>query len=285
MWCRDCRQDVRATTTSGEAKYCCPRCGQDLFAGVEEQGSGFGVQGSGPDAPHSDQSLPLDPLPDSISTSEARTKETDLFDACFNFDTWEMDEHLRHIQRVLGFEKGLARRRSAKARPEAARIDTAHAGLPLPGTPHLRAASDRNSAPIAAGRTGGGALSTFCLVSAGAMLVCGGVLLGESYWGSRPELWQIGLPITLVGQIVLVLGLLLRLNRLHHEQHAAAKKITSVDRELSRLRTATLRRESAHESVGGAFSTQNVHADPRSMLGDLETQLNRLARKIAEHAD
>jgi hypothetical protein len=196
-----------------------------------------------------------------------------------------MDEQLRHIQRVLGFEKGLARRRSAKTRPEAARIDSAHAELPLLGTPHLRATSDRKNASGSTVRTGGGALSTFCLVSAGAMLVCGGVLLGESFWGGRPVLWQIGLPIALVGQIVLVLGLLLRLNRLHREQYAVAKKITSVDRELGRLRTATLRRESAHESLGRVFSAQNANADPRSVLGELETQLDRLARKIAEHAD
>jgi hypothetical protein len=69
-------------------------------------------------------------------------------------------------------------------------------------------------------------------------------------------------------------------------QHAAAKKINSVDREDSRLRTATLRRESAHEFPGGNFAAQDAAvANPRSLLGDLETQLHRLARKIAEHAD
>jgi high-affinity Fe2+/Pb2+ permease len=152
--------------------------------------------------------------------------------------------------------------------------------LPRPGTPHTGATSGRKKTPAPTARSAGGILSTFCLVSATATLVCGGVLLGEALWGGRPELWQIGLPIALVGQVILVLGLLLRLNRLHH---AAAKKITAVDRELRHLKTATHRRESAHESLGGVFSTQNADdADPQSLLGDLKSQLNLLAKKIGQ---
>jgi hypothetical protein len=214
------------------------------------------------------------------------TVETDLFDECFNFDTWEMDEQLRHIQRVLGFEKDLARRRRTTARPATARIDPAHAGSPLHNSPHAAEPLSRiqTAAPLA--RSTGGVLSTFCLVSAAATLVCGGVLLGEALWGGRPELWQIGLPIALVGQVILVLGLLLRLNRLHHEHHTAAKRITAVDRELCRLKSATHRRESAHESLGGVFSAQNAEVpDPQSLLGDLKDQLNLLAQQIAKHAD
>jgi hypothetical protein len=261
MWCRVCQQDVPATTISGKAKHGCPRCGQDLLAGVSPQ-----------------------PV---IEQKKEASAILDSFGERFDFDTWEVDEQLRHIERVLQFEKSLARRRKALDCRRATRFDSAHDEAPRKFLPHSAASIHEKKPSAKPTRRTGGLFAASCLVLAVAMLVCGGVLLGGSIWGYYPELWHFGLPIALGGQIFLVAGLLLQLDRLHREHRSTVEKVTAVDKKLRVLKTQTTRMESARNPlIDGFHSPQDEYnANPQAILSDLKSRLELLANQFGPSID
>jgi hypothetical protein len=200
----------------------------------------------------------------------------------FDLASWEMDEELRHIERILQAEKNRPRRRRSVDPREAARLDPAHADKSPKNLSDTGASSpqNRNASPRSP-RTAGRIFSTLFLTIAAAMLVCGGVLWGWSMVEDRQDLWRFGLPIALGGQIALLIGMLLQLERFHREHHSTAEKITAVDRDLHDLKTTALRWESAQNPLAGAFYAHYASgANPQVLLGDLKSQLDLLASKI-----
>ena len=53
------------------------------------------------------------------------------------------------------------------------------------------------------------------------------------------NLWAVGTPIILAGQIVLILGLVLELDRIWRDNRWAAARLETVDEQLHDLKTAT----------------------------------------------
>jgi len=112
---------------------------------------------------------------------------------------------------------------------------------------------------------------------------CGGMLLGWSLVAGRDELWTLGLPIALGGQIGLLVGLVLQLDRLWHDSRHAAAKLDDVDQQLHELRTATTLLGTSHTSPASAFySHLSYGASPQLLLSDLKSQLDLLALRIAQ---
>ena len=111
--------------------------------------------------------------------------------------------------------------------------------------------------------------------------VCGGILLGWSVVSGRTELWNVGVPIALCGQIALLLGLILHLDRLWHDSRQAATKLDQVDQQLHELQTTTTMLSTGHNSPGSAFYSHLAGgAGPQILLSDLKSQLDLLAVKI-----
>ena len=63
--------------------------------------------------------------------------------------------------------------------------------------------------------------------------------MGWSMQTERQDLWAIGAPMILAGQIVLILGLVLQLDRTWRDGRWAAAKLETVDEELHDLQTTT----------------------------------------------
>jgi hypothetical protein len=111
---------------------------------------------------------------------------------------------------------------------------------------------------------------------------CGGMLLGWSVVAGRDELWTLGLPIALGGQIALLVGLMLQLDRLWHDSRHAAGKLDEVDEQLRELKTATTLLGTSHSSPASAFySHLSCGASPQLLLSDLKSQIDLLALRIA----
>lgn len=125
---------------------------------------------------------------------------------------------------------------------------------------------------------------TWGALSLGTMaFVCGGILLGWSLSSGRQELWTIGLPIALGGQIALLVGLVLQLDRLWHNSRHAAAKLQHVDEQLHDLKAATTLL-GTNASPGGAFYVHLANgAGPELLLSDLKAQLDLLALKMSEY--
>ena len=116
-----------------------------------------------------------------------------------------------------------------------------------------------------------------------ASFACGGILLGWSLATGRQELWNVGLPVALVGQIALLVGLVLQIDRLWHDNREAAAKLDDVDEQIHELKTTTML---LGTSQGPASATFYSHlaggAGPQLLLTDLKSQLDLLAMKIAQ---
>lgn len=198
------------------------------------------------------------------------------------YDGWELDEQLRDIERVLRADKATADQAEEVYRREAARFDLPHAGpaawhLPAvePGTQRTARAADRGAVL--------GAFTWLALSLGTASFVCGGILLGWSWATGRQELWTTGLPVALAGQVALLIGLVLQLDRLWHDNRAAADKLDNVDEQLSDLKAATTLLGTSQGPAASVFYSHFAGgAGPQLLLTDLKSQIDLLAMKIAQ---
>jgi hypothetical protein len=200
------------------------------------------------------------------------------------YDGWDLDEDLRHVERLLRSDQAGAQ---AAKDPSAKqfRLDGPHAG---PGGPHgspIRKSRPKERPVGALAPRQGSALSALAWIalSLGTMgFVCGGVLLGWSLAMGRPELWNIGLPAALGGQIVLLIGLIVQLDRLWHDSRKAAAKLDTVDEQIHALKTATTLLGTTHGPSGAFYAHWADGAGPQLLLSDLKSQLDLLAIKLGQ---
>jgi len=199
------------------------------------------------------------------------------------YDGWELDEQLRHVERVLAGGKGCGRPVTAAYQQEVARLDPPHDG---PSARHLPPAHKPTctSKPKTAKSHPVLATLTWAALSLGTMtFACGGMLVGWSVVSGRSELWTVGMPVALCGQIALLVGLILQLDRLWHDRRHAAAKLNHVDEQLRRLQTAATMLSTGHGSHAGAFYSHLADgAGPELLLSDLKSQLDLLALKIGQ---
>lgn len=246
MWCKLCRQDVPAQRSAERQSYCCPRCGEAIA------------------------------LESTYSVGTAAALEP-----MAGYDGWELDEQLAHIQRVLQSGKAMDRQPLATMRRESTRFDPPQMDVPAQHVAANRSGKRRKSARR---RRSISSFFTWLVLSLGAMsLVCGGVLLVWSLTAGRHELWNVGLPIAVAGQIVLLVGMVLQIDRLWYDSRHAAAKLQDVDQKIHDLKTTTML---LGANQGPASTTFYSHlaggAGPQLLLTDLKSQLDLLAMKIAQ---
>ncbi len=200
------------------------------------------------------------------------------------YDDWELDEELRHIERVLASNRlrgGLA---AADIPQETARTDSPHAGPPGWHV-HPTAKPARQPAepmPVKRGRALGLLIWTALTLGVTAF-VGGGALLGWATVVGRRDLWFIGGPAALGGQMAMLLGLVLQLHRLARDSRRAAGKLDKLDGEIRQLRTTTTLLGTTHGPSAAAFYAHLADAaSPQILLSDLKGQLDILAIKLGQ---
>lgn len=202
------------------------------------------------------------------------------------YDSWEWDQQLRHVERLL--HGGRARNEDSGTTVGACqfrRLDSLHASPPARHTSETRRPTKRPTAEEV-GRESGASVLTWLALSLGtATLVCGGILLGWSLATDRQELWNVGLPTALAGQIALLVGLVLQLDRIWHDNRKAAAKLDNVDVQLHDLKTSATLLGVSHGPASSAFYSHLAGgAGPQLLLTDLKSQLDLLAMKIAQES-
>ena len=264
MWCKHCRQDVPALSSADNREYCCPRCGEAICLDAHQAAS------ARPEADSAENDLPS-----SAAAGGA--------DRPPSYDGWEVDEELRHIGRMLQAGKATSGDIEAIDRPAAPRFDLPHANGSTWHVPADRQSDQRRKADHGGRGSTPGVITWFTLSLGTTSFVCGGVLLGWSLVAGRQELWTIGLPVALVGQIALLIGLVLQLDRLWRENRKAAAKLDNVDEQLHDLKTTTTLLGTSQGSAGSRFYSHFAGgAGPQLLLADLKSQLDLLAMKIAQ---
>ncbi len=256
MWCKQCRQDVPAIVCGESGEYRCPRCAEGVYS------------------PLNDTLVDLTGLsPSDVSGAEEQPGRHPPR----LYDDWEVDDHLDHLGRVLHREK------PQPAKSVTRRVDAAHQNVPpphpprgrQPGVPQQPAAEDSLSLM---------AFFTWTLLSLGLMtFVCGGVLLGWSIVSGREDLWTVGLPSALGGQVALLIGLILQLDRLWHDHRSTAVKLDRFDDDLHDLKaTTTVLGDSPNPAGTDFYAHLAGGAGPHLLLTDLKGQLDLLAKRIGK---
>ena len=191
MWCSSCQQDVPGVSSAHDGAICCPRCQDELIAGY----------GSSPP----DSSMDSAPIPSPVvePTAEMSPDEADLEPTGakaagpepFVWKDWDFEQDLQATDRIAQ-ELGLAPQNTPR------RIDVAPPSVQGPsGDRRFRRSSARPGRMVAGS----------VLISGMLAFGTGAALLGWSYFVQDSGLWQVGLPASLAGQGLLIVGLVLQL--------------------------------------------------------------------------
>ena len=197
------------------------------------------------------------------------------------YDGWELEQRLKHIERVLAAEGRSVEGRSIDGRPAGkpstfVRFDAAHGSL---ARPHDRPRGGFFARPGTFMRT----VATSSLLIGVTALACGSFLMGWSLFSSRADLWSTGAPIALSGAIGLFVALVVQIDRLLHDNRDTAAKLDMVDNRLGKLTAAAGHLGDHRHSPSEAFYSHLAGgANPQLLLNDLKSQLDMLAERIGE---
>jgi endogenous inhibitor of DNA gyrase (YacG/DUF329 family) len=199
MWCQHCRQDVPAIGSNVERTFCCARCGTVFMA--DQTGESYEGATASPSG------------------------EADLLPTVPAYDDWEISEELKHVERILKAVRPLA---DSIPKPDTFfRIDKALGSKKQP---------PQQAAPEP------GAKRPFMIVLAWSLLAlgviglsCGSVLAAWGVFAARDELWSRGLPIIMLGQVALVIGLVLQLVALKQAPKQSSTQPAEIEDQLAAI--------------------------------------------------
>jgi hypothetical protein len=228
MWCSCCRKNVTGAISGQHDSICCSRCGTPLPGELPAAlGSSSATSQSEPTplpCPGNAAAAADQQAAEPCSGSDASVaSESDASPAALPegatvhaphalrqpwlaLESWEIDEDLRHMQRML---RGRRYVDSPLAGTEL-RIDAASTNASSSPSPE----HDGLLAGLCAG------LARMLLLLGLTTLVCGVSLLAWWHFGARPDLCAPGLGCTIVGQFLLMIGLAMQPER--RKESAAA---------------------------------------------------------------
>ena len=268
MWCRVCGQDVPGIPSLEDGKYACARCGESVSP----------VSPESPTAQEAVNQPDGDPQP---AIAEMTAQHPPFY------NSWELGEQLRHLRWILGTGPQVADRSDDASDDRVFRLDGAH-DLPGPHEQRPRRSSKKPSHAAVETQTRAPgdrpravlAWTTLLLGTAG--FIAGLVLTDWPLTLGQKDLGPIGGPLILAGQIILILGLVLQLDRTWRDGRWAAAKLRTVDEEIHDLKTTTELLGTGHGPSGQFYAHWAGGAGPEVLLGDLKGQLDLLAVKLAE---
>jgi hypothetical protein len=269
MWCSTCQQDVPGLgSPSGGGELRCGKCGGGLASTGHVPG------------PPIELAEGAQPLPVGRGRDQAALEKL-LHGTPLAGDDWALEAELRGVQRLLG---------SMKSRPigaaEAVAIHAPHFGPESWHASSLQAPSSASvSSPPAERQQPRSHAAAWTILSLSlATFVCGAVLLGWSLVAQRQDLWPVGMPLALIGQAGLILGLVLQLDGLWHSSRKTATALSDLDGELKNVRQATTLLSASHASGAQSFYLHLAEgAAPQLLLADLKGQMDLLAQQMARN--
>ncbi|HEX3726821.1 MAG TPA: hypothetical protein VHV08_11290 [Pirellulales bacterium] len=257
MWCPRCGQDVPGISSPGSGGICCARCGA--------------AHGRAEDRTDEAAATLAGAASHGLDLHEVRSTRLHP-----SFEDWSVDQSFQQLQARLGMgHRGKRRLRRSPSRESAAPQWQVHGSHKKPSAPHQRptrkmASKIFGSAVLCLGLT---------------VIAYGAVLMGLSFVDDRPDLWTEGMPLIAVGQVVLLLGLVLKLERVWQQSRDAAHKLEKVDSHLRRLERATAMLGITHGSASQAFYAHMAdEANPKMLLADLKGQIDLLAMSMDKRA-
>jgi hypothetical protein len=229
MWCRQCRQDVPVQLPGAGQPGCCPRCGGKLVALCDIENG----RTTTPEADAAGEYMSPVWMPELVESPPL-------------YDSWEIDEQLRHLQRLLHGETKSGKKTTGQCdgREKTMRFDIPQSAV---GGRHARESKKHadgkdNGVRVdrvlktTSSRLGFSLMQWVVSAIGTACLTCGIVLSAWSLFDARNELWSVGLPALLAGQILLFVTWILQFGRLSRDNRTAAVQLNAMRRRLGKLR-------------------------------------------------
>jgi uncharacterized membrane-anchored protein YhcB (DUF1043 family) len=190
-------------------------------------------------------------------------------------DDWQLEQELRAVERMMSTLEIPA---SSPRQEQVHTFHPPHNHQPSQAVPIPRRSV--TSAPAPKRFT----FLSWTMLALGVMaFVFGAVLLVWSFATGRTELWQLGLPVALGGQVGLLLGLILQLEGLWKSSKQTTESLDQLDDQLDELRRTTAMLNTTHSSASQSFYVHMAEgASPQMLLHDLKGQLDMLAMRMGE---
>ncbi len=269
MWCESCRQDVPGIAAEGKG-FACARCGRKLAHGSTTQRDALSVASQ----------WGLD-----LSSDSGSTRRVDNPPGHGRPESWELDQKVRYRTwrhasiPSRGETSSIGNRSSLEAgipRPPA-RSDRDH---PETSSPRL-AVESTTSSPLPAVKRP--ILAWSCLLVGGSGILIGATLMATSFTVALSQLWTIGMFFLLLGQVGLLAGLILQLDRVQADQRQARRRLSELDRRLGMLRfheAETRPLESGYHGELAAAELPGVSRQRTSRPSKLASQPSRFAEVL-----
>jgi len=114
-----------------------------------------------------------------------------------------------------------------------------------------------------------------------ASFVCGAILLVWAFSSGQSSLWTAGLPAVILGQVAILVGVALQLDRLWRENRAANAKLNTVGEQLHALK-GVKQPSMVSESKSPCHSPLFDDVGASAMMDNLKGQIDLLAMKIGQ---
>ena len=192
-------------------------------------------------------------------------------------DDWALDVELQRLHRLVTAAMPPSTAQLPAMPPafswQSAKSETANSANPAQASLAVSRVAPRRRASIL----------VWSLVGFGIMaFVCGAILLAWSLIAGRGELWTLGMPVCLAGQLGLLLGLVFQLSRLWDDNRQTATQLASVDQRLDDLKQTATLLTTGHSAPAQSFYAHLAGgANPQLLLADLKSQLDLLAVQMA----
>ena len=254
-----CQQDVPAialaASDTGETDFCCARCNQLFDTDMTKLNEAY---------------TPELAMADGYTTTEASMLPP------VDLDSWDFDLESVHAERLLATSTSSRATNTQVTNPAHDMAADWHLGGMLAPVAAATATQASSHHPNTKPRTSLiGWLLILCGVTA---FVCGGVLMGMSLAQGRGELWRMGLPLAIVGQGGLLVGLVFQLERVWQSHRRASARLHEVDEHVADLQTTTDLLGTTHSGPSQAFYHHMAGgANTEMMLADLKGQMDMLA--------
>jgi hypothetical protein len=194
-------------------------------------------------------------------------------------DDWALEAELRGVERLVSSLKS-----SGSLAKQPLAIDTPHATAAGWHASRNAAEQTRGGDPPAVAAESPKNVAAWTILSLGlAIFACGAVLLGWSLVAKRNDLWTVGMPLALIGQAGLILGLILQLDGLWQTSRKTVAAIHELDDELKHVRQATTLLSTSRTNGAQTFYAHLAEgASPQMLLADLKGQLDLVAQQMAK---